>query len=434
MISIWENILKIVKYWESLPKSKRPTSKSYANLVSVISDPFIVAKLQFFSYVASKVEPYLKTYQTDNPMIPYMYFDLKAMLKSLLEMIVECGAVQKCKSAKQLMNIDLDDKENLLKIEKIETGFSVDSTIKKLRSTDQVTNSQIKKFKEECQEFIIRMINKLIEKSPLGSEFLRSCSFLHPQFLGGRPRATVLERWKSVLSHLLKLNILSSKECDDAMSEFRLFIDDEVIKFKDTLLEFPKEERLDELYFDTLAISKHKNVANVVALILTLFHGQASVERGFSQNNFLLKVNMSPESIISKRIIKDHMISNGLKPYTINVNGPMLKAFRSARVKYQEFMKSQKEKKSITEKEIISNHLTSDIESLSSKCKTLERTRKMLDLDFVQCIKLAEEKDDMSLVKKGNALKRKSEETKSELEILTSQLKVLKEKRQKLLQ
>ncbi|MEO0688534.1 MAG: hypothetical protein AAFY76_26575, partial [Cyanobacteria bacterium J06649_11] len=290
--------LKVVKYWEGLPKSKRPTSKSYANLVSVISDPFIVAKLQFFSYVASKVEPYLKTYQTDNPMIPYMYFDLKAMLKSLLEMIVECGAVQKCKSAKQLMNIDLDDKENLLKIEKIETGFSVD--------------------------------NKLIEKNPLGSEFLRSCSFLHPPFLGGRPRATVLERWKSVLSHLLKLNILSSKECDDAMSEFRLFVDDEVIKFKDTLLEFPKEERLDELYFDTLAISKHKNVANVVALILTLFHGQASVERGFSQNNFLLKVNMSPESIISKRIIKDHIISNSLKPYTINVNGSMLKDFRSA--------------------------------------------------------------------------------------------------------
>ena len=58
----------------------------------------------------------------------------------------------------------------------------------------------------------------------------------------------------------------------------------------------------------------------------------------------------------------------------------------------------------------------------------------MLDLDFVQCIKLAEEKNDMSLVKKGNALKRKSEETKSELEILNSQLKVLKEKRQKLLQ
>ena len=39
----------------------------------------------------------------------------------------------------------------------------------------------------------------------------------------------------------------------------------------------------------------------------------------------------------------------------------------------------------------------------------------MLDIDFIQCIKSAEEKDDIRLVKKGNALKRKSEGTKSDL-------------------
>ena len=57
----------------------------------------------------------------------------------------------------------------------------------------------------------------------------------------------------------------------------------------------------------------------------------------------------------------------------------------------------------------------------------------MLDTYFIQCIKSAEEKDDMSLVKKGNALKRKSEETKSELDILLNEVKNLKEKRRKLL-
>ena len=57
----------------------------------------------------------------------------------------------------------------------------------------------------------------------------------------------------------------------------------------------------------------------------------------------------------------------------------------------------------------------------------------MLDTDFIQCIKSAEEKDDMSLVKNENALKRKSEETKSELDILLNEVKNLKEKRRKLL-
>ena len=57
----------------------------------------------------------------------------------------------------------------------------------------------------------------------------------------------------------------------------------------------------------------------------------------------------------------------------------------------------------------------------------------MLDTDFIWCINSVEERDDMSLVKKGNALKRKSEETKSEVDILLNEVKNLKEKRRKLL-
>ena len=57
----------------------------------------------------------------------------------------------------------------------------------------------------------------------------------------------------------------------------------------------------------------------------------------------------------------------------------------------------------------------------------------MLIADFIQCIKSAGEKDDMSLVRKGNALKCKSEETKWELDILLNEVKNLKQKRRKLL-
>ena len=35
-------------------------------------------------------------HETDNPMIPYMHFDLKAMFKDLLGIIVEPELIQKC--------------------------------------------------------------------------------------------------------------------------------------------------------------------------------------------------------------------------------------------------------------------------------------------------------------------------------------------------
>ena len=99
------------------------------------------------------------------------------------------------------------------------------------------------------------------------------------------------------------------------------------MEFKEKLMEFPRDERLDELYSDTLGVSRFRKLASVVALVLTLSHGQASVERGFSQNNNLIQVNMSPDTIISKRIIKDHMLANNLKPYTITIDSSIMKAF-----------------------------------------------------------------------------------------------------------
>ena len=165
-------------------------------------------------------------------------------------------------------------KENLIKVDKIDLGFGVDTTLKKLGAADLVSKAKVTEFKKECQQLVIAMVSKLFEKSPLGSDFLQSLSILHRQFFSSRPRSAVLDRWKIVLTHILKLNILSTKCCDEAMSEFKLFLNGNVMKFKENLMEF---ERLDELYFDTLGVSRFKKLASVVALVLTLSHGQASV-------------------------------------------------------------------------------------------------------------------------------------------------------------
>ena len=114
-------------------------------------------------------------------------------------------------------------KGNLIKVDKIDLGFGVDRTPKKLRTADLVSKAKVTECKKECQQLVIALVSKLIEKSPLGSDFLLSPSVLHPQFLSSRLRSTVLYRWKIVLTHILKLNILSTKCCNEAMSQFKLF-------------------------------------------------------------------------------------------------------------------------------------------------------------------------------------------------------------------
>ena len=58
------------------------------------------------------------------------------------------------------------------------------------------------------------------------------------------------------------------------------------------------------------------------------------------------------------------------------------------------------------------------INAVSSKCVNLQNTSKTLDEEFIVCIKNAEKKNDMNLVIKGNAFKRRTEEAQTELKKL----------------
>ena len=57
----------------------------------------------------------------------------------------------------------------------------------------------------------------------------------------------------------------------------------------------------------------------------------------------------------------------------------------------------------------------------------------MLESKFVDCITMAEKKNDVSYVIKGNTLKRKSETTSDEFKLLEKEVLVLGEKKKKLL-
>ena len=62
----------------------------------------------------------------------------------------------------------------------------------------------------------------------------------------------------------------------------------------------------------------------------------------------------------------------------------------------------------------------------------MQNTSKTLDEEFIVCIiKNAEKKNDLNLVIKQNALKRRSEEAQAKLKKLQQALGILKEKREK---
>ena len=72
------------------------------------------------------------------------------------------------------------------------------------------------------------------------------------------------------------------------------------------------------------------------------------------------------------------MLANDLKSYTITSVSSIMKPFPSARMRYEEYLKLKKGRKSVSEKETQVLQISSDIKNLFRKCSTLEQPIKML--------------------------------------------------------
>ena len=110
-LEVWK-LLTVIKYWESLCKSKRPENTSYEIVTKHYKDPLIPAKLQFFEFVLSIFQPYLVIFQTNSPMtelglnsqsnsnaqsnspmIPFMFSGLEKIFNQLLRLVFRKGAI-----------------------------------------------------------------------------------------------------------------------------------------------------------------------------------------------------------------------------------------------------------------------------------------------------------------------------------------------------
>ena len=318
--------------------------------------------------------------------------------------------------------------------EKLNAGFAVPSILQDLKRKGLIKSYQTKEFLKMAKIFIVSMVEKLREKSLLNSPMIRATSVFDPTVLIELPKQKLIDRLKTLLGNFMNLKIVTPQQCDLVLSQFKDFMDIEIkaIKLESFKFTHPKD-RLDDFYYQHACISNYKELSFVVRLFLTLSHGQAAVERGFSINNTSVKTNMTPVSIISRRIIKDHLIANQLKPHTVHITASLIKSFRSARQAYMIELDNAKKEKEKTEEEQKAMHITADIEKLNQKIKTAKKAIEMMEKVVTECMELAEKKSDLSYVKKGSGLKRRSSQTKQEVELLEKQIGELEKKKKKLL-
>ena len=331
LYNIWGNMKQIVKFWRKLPTKKQPSGKSFDFVKDATEDVLTKAKLAFFSYVASLLEPFLTKYQTSKPMIPYLYTDMAKMYKCLYGIIVKDEVVDVL--AYKLPRIDLSDKKNLKKENEFTLGFKAQRDIKDLLKKDDVTTEQLDEFYENVLLCVTSLIGKLNERCSLTSIVVRSAVVFNPMKII-QAQAKYLKKYLGfLLEHLVALKLIKENNCDKIDAQYQS-LHAEMLTASIDLGEFP-ETRLDDFYYKKMMIhQKYPELSEVVSLVLTLSHGNADVERGYSLNKGVLKVHINEDSVVSKRRVKDYLLSHNLQPHMFEVSKELQKSCRQARSRY----------------------------------------------------------------------------------------------------
>ena len=153
------------------------------------------------------------------------------------------------------------------------------------------------------------------------------------------------------------------------------------------------------------------------------------MERGFILNENLLNQNMQAFTITSHRKVKDHLICNRTVLHEFRVFSKMLQYSQLAQQKYEVYLEINKSEKEQNKKSKQIEIIDQKIKDTGGLRQKADKTIKLLKQKFVACVDRGEEENDMSLVSKGIAMKRKSTKKQKELGHLEVALSLLKEKR-----
>ena len=165
IVAIWLSVIKIMNHWMSLPRSKQPKCKSYEVVMGAIKDPFPVAKFIFFSFIAGRLKPYLTIYQSQKPLIPFLYDNLQSSYKELLGLTIKSEFLGKYNDdCKELLKIDLHDRESQMKKKDMYVGF--------------VTYSDLNNFRIDAREFLVTLLEKMFDKDPILLNIVKYASVL----------------------------------------------------------------------------------------------------------------------------------------------------------------------------------------------------------------------------------------------------------------
>ena len=242
-------------------------------------------------------------FQTDAPMLPFMFDELSSILYRLLRAVYRKSKLDQHNKLRDVMNEDfLKLEENQMDEMQVDVGAAARDCILSVT----VSAEKKRQFRKECKSAIITILLKLLERLPTNKNVVINSSSLSPNNLLTMPAKASL-RFRRLADSLYSLKKVTSSVADRAKGQFDKFLSSVVRQEKEKLKNFNfRTDRLDDFLYHLIGANEEfKDLWKVCKLVFILNHGQAFCERGFSVNKLTSDVNMGMDSLIAQRLIYD---------------------------------------------------------------------------------------------------------------------------------
>lgn len=358
-------MLPFLKLYVSAMAKKPPASESFRKVQKALEDKMLLGKLGFMQSVAMQLEPYLTKFQTNKPLLPFMYQDIYNLLRNLMVRFVKSDIMSGVTNASKLMAVDLSKKENLKTIQSIDIGFAASCACKNVSGLD------ILKFREDCCSYLQHLCTKLMAKCPLKYQLIKGATCLDPEvMLNDNLRKSRID---TALEIFIDKKRLVASNADIIRRDYVDLCNKKSVSSK--LTEFSRDrDRLDTLLSDILEKEKAGNgLITFVQQMLIIFHGNAAVERSFSINKECLVENLLEDSLIAQRVVYDAVSAVG-GVSNVQITKPMIHSVRNASAKRVEAAK-----KKIHDEDAAANkrkRICEEIKLIESKKARIEQSAK----------------------------------------------------------
>lgn len=151
-----ELIPNLILFVDEVEKTKTISSQTYEIASKAVSDPLLSAKLAFFRGLACDIKPFLEKFQSDEPLVPFLYQELNALLMTQITRFVKPGVIEEIRSQKDLKIPE----KIILSAGEIDIGIATKIAISKAnKKMGKVKGSDILNFRVSCKKALIKFVS-----------------------------------------------------------------------------------------------------------------------------------------------------------------------------------------------------------------------------------------------------------------------------------